>query len=761
MSKRRRKWLRWGAIVLGVALLGAIALGIWIYSLDRIVTAQFEGRRWTLPAQVYAQPIDLYAGQALSADGLEQELRRLGYEKVDSLKRAGSYRRRANKIDFISRRFQFSDEAREESTVSVNASGSSISSVNEGGAEAAIFRLDPLLIGSIFPIHGEDRVVVTPQEVPQLLPAALKVVEDRKFDTHHGVDLMGIVRAAWVDVRTGRFEQGGSTLTQQLIRSYFLDNRQTLGRKVQEALMAIILEARFSKADVMNSYINEIYLGQDGNRAIHGFGLASQFYFGKPLSELELNEIATLVAIARGPSYYDPRTKPQRVLERRDLVLSLLMQFGMVPQRAAEDAKKKPLGIVGQGRTRSGYYPAFLDFVRRTLRRDYREADLTEAGLRIFTTLDPFTQSRAEEALKGELERLDKNTKRKDKALEGVVIVTAPQSGDVTAMVGGRRVGFDGFNRALDARRSIGSLVKPVVYLAALETGRYNATSIIQDAPIEVKLADGQTWKPQNIYKDFNGPVPMVRALAQSLNLATVNLGLDVGLAKVADEFQKLGLEQPPPQHPSLLLGSIDLAPVDVAQLYNSLANGGFRTPLRAVRAIVDAQGKPLKAFPIEVTPVSDPATVYQLDRMMVQVMERGTGRGARSALPANVVFAGKTGTSSDYRDSWFAGFAGSQLAVVWIGYDDNKPTGLTGAGGALNVWAKVMNGVRPTSWDTPLPDELHELTIDYASGLQATTQCSAEILIVAVPQGADVPFKADCSSPTPIRSWLRGIIGK
>ena len=760
MSKRRRNWLRWGAILLGLVLLGAIALGIWVYSLDRIVTAQFEGRRWTLPAQVYAQPIDLYAGQALSADALEQELRRLGYERVDNLKRAGSYRRRANKIDFISRRFQFWDEAREERTVSVTASGALINGVTEGGAEVPIFRLDPLLIGSIFPIHGEDRVVVTPQEVPQLLPAALKVVEDRKFDTHHGIDVMGIVRAAWVDVRTGRFEQGGSTLTQQLIRSYFLDNRQTLARKIQEALMAIILEARFSKNDVMNSYINEIYLGQDGNRAIHGFGLASQFYFGKPLSELELNEIATLVAIARGPSYYDPRTKPQRVMERRNLVLSLLAQFGMVPQRAAEEAEKKPLGIVGQGRTRSGYYPAFLDFVRRTLRRDYREADLTEAGLRIFTTLDPFAQSRAEDALKSELERLDKNAKRKDQALEGVVIVTAPQSGDVTAMVGGRRIGFDGFNRALDARRSIGSLVKPVVYLAALETGRYNATTIIQDAPIEVKLADGQLWKPQNIYKDFNGPVPMVRALAQSLNLATVNLGLDVGLEKVADEFKKLGLEQAPPQHPSLLLGSIDLAPVDVAQLYNSLANGGFRTPLRAVRAIVDAQGKPLKAFPIEVTPVADPATVYQLDRMMVQVMERGTGRGVRAALPPNVVFAGKTGTSSDYRDSWFAGFAGSQLAVVWIGYDDNKPTGLTGAGGALNVWAKVMNSVRPASWDTPLPDELHELTIDYASGLQATAQCSAEILVVAVPQGVEVPLKADCAS-NPVRSWLRGIIGR
>src|SRR5262245_36706370 len=258
--------------------------------------------------------------------------------------------------------------------------------------------------------------------------------------------------------------------------------------------MAVILEARFEKADIINAYINEIYLGQDGRRAVHGFGLASQFYFGKPLAELQLHEVALLVTMVRGPSYYDPRRHPERARTRRDLVLKLMAENGVIDEKAAEQAAKRPLGIVGAGTQAGGYYPAFLDLVRRTLRRDYREEDLTEAGLKIFSTLNPLVQTRAEKALSEELDRLDKSRKqKKDHKLEGVVVVTAPQNGEVIAMVGGRQANFDGFNRALDAHRSIGSLVKPVIYLAAMETGRYTEASVVEDGPIEVKLANGKT----------------------------------------------------------------------------------------------------------------------------------------------------------------------------------------------------------------------------------------------------------------------------
>lgn len=756
LKKLTRQILTGGALVFGVAL---IALLAWLLHLDGIVTKQFEGRRWTLPAQVYAQPLELYAGQAFGADSLEGELRRLGYQKVDDPKRAGSYRRRGNRIDLTSRRFQFWDSLQESQLVSVTATGNTLTAmVDAAGAEVPIFRLDPLLIGSIFPLHGEDRVVVAPDEVPPLLPAALKVAEDRKFDTHHGVDVIAILRAAVANARAGQIEQGGSTLTQQLVKSYFLDNRRTFSRKIEEAFMALLLEVHFEKQDLLNAYINEIYLGQDGGRAIHGFGLASQFYFGKPVAELQLHEIALLVAMVRGPSYYDPRRHADRARARRDRILKLMADFKIVDAKAAQQAAAKPLGIViGGGNKGGGYYPAFLDLVRRTLQRDYREEDLTEAGLKIFSTLDPLIQRRAEVSLDNELDRLEKARKKKlPQKLEGVVVVTAPQNGEVVAMIGGRQASFAGFNRALDAKRSIGSLVKPVIFLAALESGKFNATSMIDDAPVEVRLANGTLWKPQNYSREFAGPVPLVRALSQSLNLATVNLGLAVGLPQVTREFTALGLKDEPPQLPSLLLGALGVAPIDVAQLYNAFANGGFNTPLRAVRSVLDGEGKPLRSFALEVTPVADSAGIFQVNQMMVQTMERGTGRGARSLLPAGLVVAGKSGTSSDYRDSWFAGFSGSHLGIVWIGYDNNAPTGLTGSSGSLMVWSRLMAGIGTTSWNAVQPSTLQTVSIEYASGLLARPDCGEDVISIAVPQGTQISAKASCETPGEKPWWER-----
>ncbi|WP_129782511.1 penicillin-binding protein 1B [Peristeroidobacter soli] len=765
LKKHRKRIFAGIALAFGIA---AIAFTLWVFTLDRKVTSQFEGRRWTLPAQVYAQPTELYVGLASSADTLEQDLQRLGYQRVDKPQHPGSYSRQGTRIDLINRRFQFSDALQEPQLLTLKTNGNAIEDMRNGrNEEVPIFRLDPLLIGSIFPIHGEDRVVVTPEEVSQLLPSALKVVEDRKFDTHWGINPTAILRAAFVNLRAGAIEQGGSTLTQQLVKSYFLDNRRTIGRKLEEAMMAMLLEVHFSKSDLMNAYINEIYLGQDGRRAIHGFGLASQFYFGKPLAELQLHEVALLVAIVRGPSYYDPRRHPERARERRDMVLKLMAEHGVIAPDMAKKAAKRPLGIVSSStQAGGGYYPAFLDLVRRTLRRDYREEDLTEAGLRIFSTLDPTVQTQAEKALTQELDRLDKTRKTKSKVpLEGVVVVTAPQNGEVVAMVGGRQAGFAGFNRALDAKRSIGSLVKPVIYLAAIESGQYNAASIIEDGPVSVKLANGQLWEPRNIAKEqFYGPVPLVRALAQSMNLATVNLGLSVGLPKVTREFVALGLEKEPPQLPSVLLGSLDVSPLEVAQLYNAFANGGFSTPLRAVRSVLDAQGEPLKSFALEVTPVASPDAVYQVNRMMVEVIQHGSGRGARAVLPPDVVVAGKSGTSSDYRDSWFAGFSGSHLAVVWIGHDDNTSTGLTGSAGSLPVWSRLMANIGTTSWSAPLPESLEETWIEFPTGLGARPDCGEEPIAIAVPKGTELQMQPSCSSNVfgeigeKAKEWWRGV---
>jgi penicillin-binding protein 1B len=761
--------------LLGFVLLCGVALGLYVLHLDRIVTTQFEGRRWTLPAQVYAAPVELYAGADLSAPDLEHELQRLQYRRVDHAEKPGSYSRQGNHFQIDLRAARFADEVRPASLLNVDSNGAAITALSEiTGKQVAIARFEPLLIGSIFPIHGEDRIVVTPEQVPPMLPAALKAVEDRNFDTHHGIDPAGMVRALWTDLRTdqwGQGAQGGSTLTQQLVKNYFLDSRRTAGRKIREAIMAVLLEAHFSKTDLMTAYINEIALGQDGTRAIHGFGLASQFYFGKPLVELDLAQVATLVAVARGTSYYDPRRHPDRALKRRNLVLSLMAEQKVISRADMQAAQIRPLGVMGRGS--GGYYPAYLDLVRRTLRRDYREQDLTEAGLAVFTNLDPRIQELGEKILDRELTRLDRLHKAPGDPLEGSVVVTAPQSGDVTAVIGGREAGFDGFNRALDARRPIGSLVKPFVYLAAIETGRYNPASIIQDVPVDIKIPGGPDWQPENFEHDINGPVPMVKGLARSLNLATINLGMELGLDSVRQSLQRFGIEEDPPRIPSLLLGTFELTPLDVAQLYTGLANGGFKTNLRAVRAVLGADGKALKAFNLDVAPVALPDSVFEVQMMMEQVIQRGTGVAAQSILPTGVVVAGKSGTSSDLRDSWFAGFSGNAVAVVWVGYDDDRVTGLTGSAGALGVWDRLLTAIGPTSLSNVMPDTLHAVTIDFATGYLPAAGCSPDPVTVYAPLSFTPPaappgctaFGATAAGTKPeptlldrAGKWLQGI---
>jgi penicillin-binding protein 1B len=335
-----------------------------------------------------------------------------------------------------------------------------------------------------------------------------------------------------------------------------------------------------------------------------------------------------------------------------------------------------------------------------------------------------------------------------------VVVVTSPQTGEVLSLVGGRDAAFDGFNRALDARRPIGSIAKPLVYLAALEQGSYTPATFVHDDPVELKLPNGQIWKPENFTKTTSGPVPMVRALTQSLNLATVNLGLEVGLDKVADTYVQLGLEQAPAAFPSMLLGATNLSPFDVAQMYNTLANGGFRSPLRAVRAVLDENGKALKAPELEIEATASPEAVYELDRMLIEVMDRGTGRPARKDLAQGVTVAGKTGTSNDYRDSWFAGFSGGHLIVVWVGHDDNSSTGLTGTTGALPVWSKLMGSLATLSFEPVLPEDLEERWIDYYTGEETSPYCSGAAVRMAFAIGTPLPPSALCPPSVAEGDW-------
>src|SRR6188508_369587 len=387
-----------------VALMLAISYGGY---LAWQATSEFEGRRWDIPAQVYAAPLELYTGRALSADDLVAELKRLGYREDPRLIGPGTYRVGVGRLEVATRGFSVAGDVEPEQLVAITFIGGRIAALRDSsGGRAAIVRLNPLLIGSLFPSHGEDRLIVAPDEIPPLLTDTLKAVEDRRFDSHFGVDPIAVMRAMFVNVTSGEIREGASTLTQQLVRSYFLTNTRSgfaaWWRKIREACMAVALELRYGKSDILHAYVNEVYLGQDGARAIHGFGLASQFYFGKPLAELELHELALMVAIVRGPSYYDPRRHPERALERRNLVLKLLAAQGVISVDDARTAAARPLDITEPGRQGAGYYPAFLDLVRRQLRADYKEEDLTEAGLVVFSTLDPLLQNRAERALTAE-----------------------------------------------------------------------------------------------------------------------------------------------------------------------------------------------------------------------------------------------------------------------------------------------------------------------------------------------------------------------
>jgi penicillin-binding protein 1B len=745
MQKLKQLLLRAPKRSITVLVLGALLVHMLVVGIGVIL--QFEDRRWDIPAGVYAAPLELYAGLAIDAPGLSAALDQLGFQRVDVVTRPGQYSLAPDRVTLFTRAFRFWDKLDPAARYAVQFGDGRIRSLESvDGQRSALLRLEPMRLGSIFATHHEDRLLVEPDAIPPILVDALKAVEDRKFDQHIGLDLAAILRAAWVNLSSGEIRQGGSTLTQQLVKSYFLDGRKTFRRKYQEAVMAMALELRYDKEALLHAYVNEIYLGQQGARAIHGFGLASEFYFGKYLSQLELHETALLVALVKGPSYYDPRRNPERALQRRNLVLKILADLDIVDEQAAAESINRELGVTARSRVGSRYQPAYMDLVRRQLAAEYSEDSIATIGLRVFTSLDPVVQRLAEQQLVEGLERLQPENEEAV-ALEGAVVVAQPATGAVLAMVGGREVAADGFNRALDAKRPVGSLMKPFVYLAALQSGEYTLANTVEDAPLELVMEDGQTWSPQNFSLESHGEVSLLQALAASYNQATVQLGFEVGVEALADVLEAFGIEERPPAYPSLLLGAVDLAPFDVAALYSTLANDGFRTPLTTVRSVVDTAGQPLTRTALEVEQVADPDAVHQLNRALVEVMRQGTGRSSQAFLPGDIVVAGKTGTSDEFRDSWFAGFSGDHLAVVWIGRDDNEPTGLTGAAGALSVWAPLLAAMPSTaSYEPAYSADLEAVWIDYDTGLKSRRGCGNAVQIL-VPDGTRLGRQPGCSN--------------
>lgn len=752
-----RRGSLWG--ILGrLCLVGLVILAGWMVYLDAVITERFEGRRFEVPSRVYARPLELYDGTSISAGALGRELELAGYRPGNGSS-PGTYSRSGGRFIISTRGFTFSDGAEPKRRLALTVAGDRVTDFRVlSGPSSPIVRLEPAQIGGIYPAHKEDRILIQFSDLPPLFEDALLAVEDRNFYQHFGVAPMSIARAMWVNLQAGRVVQGGSTLTQQLVKNFFLSREQTLVRKGNEALMSVLLEWHYDKQDILETYLNEVYLGQAGVRSIHGFGLASQFYFGEPLAELDLHQVALLVGMVKGPSYYDPRRHPARTLERRNLVIDVLAANGSISEQEAMRAKARDLGVTSRPSFSENRYPAFIDLVRRHLARDYREEDLQSEGLRIFTTLNPAIQYASEFSVKQTLDRLDPGNG--DTGLQSAMVVTSRDSGEVLALVGGRDPRFAGFNRALDASRPIGSLVKPFVYLAALaQPQRYTLITPVQDKSFALVFDNGQRWEPKNYDGQERGDVALHTALSRSYNLPTVRVGLDVGVDSVVDLLQDLGVSEAIPHYPSMLLGAVPMAPVTVAQVYQGLATSGFNTPLRTIRQVTDASGEPLSRYPLAVEQVLDPAATHLVQYAMQETMQEGTGRGAYRRVSRDLALAGKTGTTDDGRDSWFAGFSGDLLAVTWVGRDDNGPTSLTGASGALPVWADFMASVPQHGLSPVIPDGVQYHWIDPQTGDLTNEFCEGARLVPFI-AGSEPTETRNCEGTLQrqLRSWFEGL---
>jgi penicillin-binding protein 1B len=706
---------------------GAFMLFSYLGYLDFNVRKQFEGKRWAVPARVYASPVELYAGHAMTIDKLEALLKMLHYREDKALTAEGSYFKNGAQVTVKTRDFVFWDQHQASVAMQLNFSAAGIVSIKDitTAEDVAIVRMDPVQIGSFYPTVKEDRVLIKLEEAPDSLIKGLLASEDRDFYQHFGVSVKGIARAIWTNVLAGGMVQGGSTITQQLVKNFYLTNERSLSRKAKEALMAFILEYRYGKNEILEAYLNEIYLGQNGSSSVHGFGLASEFYFGSTLKDLPLEQVASLVALVRGPSEYDPRRFPDRAIQRRDLVLDEMTAEGYISNSQAELAKAKPLNVIARTQHSSNRYPGFLDLVKRQLNQEYHEEDLTSQGLRIFTTLDTQAQDILESTVTSKLAQLAKTPRANN--LEAAVIVTRRDSGEVVALTSGRENIVGGFNRALDAVRPIGSLIKPAIYLTALQSPeKYSITTHVDDSTIVVKSQNGVDWIPKNYDHREHGSVALHTALAKSYNLATVRIGMDVGVASVAKTIKDMGVNRSLDLYPSLLLGAASLTPVEVTQMYQTFAGDGFSTPIKGIRAVVDTNGKQLQSYPLNVKQAVDPAATYIVNTMMQEVMREGTGHAAYSSFPKDYGLVGKTGTTNDAKDSWFAGYTGDYLSVVWVGRDDNKPIGLTGATGALPIWTALMQKISTQAVNLIAPDNVKLMWVDSESGLLTRDGCGS-----------------------------------
>lgn len=712
--------LRWLLLLLIIAL---ALLSLWVATLSTEVRDKFSGKRWEVPSRIYARPLQLFDGADFGRTDLERELKAIGYRQSKGAG-PGSWYRDGRRLFLHTRGFTLPD--RNEPAQQVSLDWDARGHLILRGSRSALLLIEPMHIGVLYPGHGEDRLLVSSQQIPELLLSMLIAVEDRHYFEHPGVHFPSVIRALGVNLQSGRIRQGASTLTQQLVKNFYLTSERTLQRKLTEMLMALLLDYYYTKEDILHTYVNEVFLAQEGKRAIHGFALASQHFFGRNLDELQLHQLALLVGMIKAPSTYNPRRNPDTAHKRRNLVLDICAQAELITPAQAQVYKNMDLAL-GAATTTLHNFPAWNSLVYRQLRENYSEEDLRSSGLRIYTSLDPQVQWRAERTLSQGLTSLEAGFPRADN-LQGAIVVVAPENAEILALVSDRNPRYPGFNRALDSYRHIGSLIKPVIYLMALKQGRAPNFPLLNE-PIELDDGQGGVWAPQNFSRKYGGKVLMYQALIRSLNLPILRLTLSIGHEQLADELVQLGIpKRQIPRVPALALGAVSLSPLQVAQLYQVFAAGGFQAPLRSIRSVVNAQGKVLERHPFDITQTIDPEVMHLLQWGLLQVMNEGTG--SLLGLARNSAM-GKTGTTNNYRDSWFVGANAEHLSVVWLGRDDNDNTSLTGASGAMQIWhslsKKLGAGKPPLSVHS---DAIVRAWINPSDGLRTPKSCKNAVQV-------------------------------
>ena len=753
-KKATRSWWRslW-SLIWKLTLVGLAVVTFYAIYLDQIIAQKFEGQKWHLPAQMFSRSMALYPGAAVNHPQLMAELKLLGYRKVANPRQVGEFSASSTRIELWRRPFLHPEGNQAEQRVMISFDSEGVSSVKRMSdkRELAVFHLEPVLLDRIIAGDGEDRLFVPAPQMPQSIIDALILVEDRSFYDHHGVNPLAIARAALVNISAGRTVQGGSTLTQQLAKNFFLSSERSIVRKVREALMALIIDFRYSKDEILEAYLNEVYMGQDKARGVHGMGLASQFYFGRPVGELTVSQQAFLVAVIKGPSYYNPWRYPERAQERRDLVLRLLMENDKLTVAQYKAAAESPLGLRSSQKSVHQKLPAFFAVVKQELRERYGDSLLQQSGVKVYTTLDPMAQEAAEKAVSSTMASLDKRAKN----IQVGMVVTDKYTGGIAAMVGDKVPGYEGFNRAVEIRRPIGSLIKPFVYASALnQSDKFSLATPIDDKPITLKNEQGKTWSPKNFDKKFSGQVPLLTAIKDSMNVPTVNVGLAVGVDNVVSTLQKSGWDESVSPYPSMLLGAVNGSPLMVAQVYQTLADEGRYRKLTSITAVLDSQNQALDVSRAPSSQAIAPATDYLVQYAMNHVVRSGTAKRLGAAFPG-VRLAGKTGTSNDSRDSWFAGFDERNVAAIWVGQDDNSKTGLYGSSGAMAVYQAFLQQRPPLSLRMVPVNGVINGYFDRTTGVAKQANCDNIISLPAL-ETSYRPAE-NCGEPL---SWWQKLVG-